>query len=871
MRSARPFEPVVRERVLARFDEAAAYRVVLVTAPAGFGKSVAVRHYLERRKIEHVRCGLRRGDGTLLTFLGAFAASLERVAPNMVHAYSNFYTNVEESPTIVLGIAQWMAAMLKSFRGTIFVDDVHYAREDPRVGELLLELVERTGPDVRWIFAARDPQVLPVATWLAYGVCDVPIDEADLRLTNDEAAATARACDVALAPPVLEHVLSLTDGWATAFAFALRAFERTSELGRVTHGTREMVYAFLAEQVFRSLDLPDREFLMRTSPLPALDLRILAESHFNDPQATIERLRGTTSFIIEESEGVYRYHDLFRDFLDHELRRDNAAFADAYNDAATWLHRAKVTSEALKLYRDVKNQDAIVAILEAQGADLFDRGEVQSLESIIDELPNERVESSPLVLTLRAMIKAFRYNFDATDSMFERALEQVVDLDTRAHILMRFAITMSWRWQPGTALDKIGEITDAGISSASLRSRFMGFKAYLMSCVGVANAGPLVSHAMDIASETSDIALQSQVLQYAALVSIYERRLDDAKRFGKRALELAELGKRFGLAGRLAMLLASVANEVGDDEESQLNVLRMRRYADQIGDKVTIDTAAMMAYCIFTQNGDVVKLKSLEFDLDNLTTWVTRANKWPLLQAPLAMQHAWAGCFSEAFEVINGSAAFDTNMPDSKWRNLLRSAEIALFAAAAGENSAAEIQIAKFVKGTTELRSDPILHSFEMTKSQVILSLAMVLLGQSKEAHSLLKKLERRSQAVSASLLEFIVAVRALQIYLETNLQYSKLFDAIDALGKTNLAGYAKLMSALPISELQMHSKLLTLTPTEFQVLASIAQGGSSKDVGARLGRSSLTVDTHVRSIVKKLGCSGRHEAITFARERGLL
>ncbi|MBD5606029.1 MAG: hypothetical protein IAI48_13225 [Candidatus Eremiobacteraeota bacterium] len=860
----------MRERVLARFDDAAAYRVILVTAPAGFGKSVAVRHYLERRKIDHVRCGLRRGDGSLLTFLGALAASLERVAPNMVHAYSNFYANVEESPTIVLGIAQWMAAMLKSFRGTIFVDDVHLAREDPRVGELLLELVERTEPDVRWIFAARDPQVLPVATWLAYGVCDVPIDEADLRLTNDEAAATARACDVSLAPPVLEHVLSLTDGWATAFAFALRAFERTSELGRVTHGTREMVYAFLAEQVFRSLDASDREFLMRTAPLPALDLRILAESHFHDPQATIERLRGTTSFIVEESDGVYRYHDLFRDFLDHELRRDNAAFADAYNDAATWLHRAKATGEALKLYREVQNQNAIVAILEAQGADLFDRGEVQSLENIIDELPNERVESSPLVLTLRAMIKAFRGQYGLADMLFSNALSDRDNSGLKAHVAMRYAITLARRWRMQDAAAVVRDINADTVEPISLRARFLAFKAYAMSTIHDSTASALARRAVNEIGWLQDSSLEATVLQYVALVAMNERKIEDARRFAEQAMAVAERDKLFGLAARLSMLLATIATENGDDDAALWHSMLMQRSAEQIGDRIAIESSMLIAHEIYVRRGDVSKIAAIEASLSDAWSTQNLGERWPVLQSSIAMQHGWAGEFLTAYQSIASSDGYAAQLPDAAWRNILRSSEIALYAAGASKPEIAKAQLRKFTEQISALPESAESSHFVL-QAQIYAAITLLLLGQMSKANELIRSVELNINIANSSLIALAKTVRALYLQIETSGAYGGLGPALENLRSRNLAGLAKLIEALPLQTTSSTPTFSALTVTEVRVLLGIARGATSKELAKEMGRSALTIDSHVKSIVRKLGCDGRRAAVAFARLKGFV
>ncbi len=870
-RANKPFEPVVRERLLDRFDAAAAYRIVLVAAPAGFGKSVAVRHYLEQRRVEHVRCALRREHDTLLGVLAAFAAAVERIAPNMLHAYSSFYSNVEQSPTIARGIAQWIATMLKSYRGAIFIDDMHHARNDPRVAEMLMEVVELTHGDVRWFFAARDPQAFPVATWLAYGAIDVPIDEADLRLTFDEALAAARAVDVSLADDTLRDLLALTDGWATAFAFALRVSTRTSELAHVALGTREMIYAFLAEQVFRSLDDADRDFLLRTAPLPALDLRVLREAAFEDPLATIERLRRTTSFVTEESDRVFRYHDLFRDFVEHELRKNGLRYSRACDDAAAWSLSAGRTVEALKLYGEAGNGEAIVRILEERGAELFDRGEVKLLEGILDSLEHARVERSPLVLALGAMVAALRGRFDFSDAAFQRALALDCDTDARAHVAMRYAITLSWRWRFADVLAAVDSIDPDTIVSTALRARFLAFRAYALSGVRRPEAGARAAEALALARGIEDVTLEVAVLQYVALVAVYERRLDASRSFASRALDIAEQNKLFGPAGRLAMLLASVAGEAGDADASLLSVLRMRRNAEQIGDKIAVDVTMMMAYGIYTQRGETDKIAQIEEAFPELTSWAVQSDRWPLLLSSIAMQHAWAGQFEAAYTAIANSADYAGSMPDAKWRSLSRWAEIAFYAAAAEEREAADRALASFSGLLASLAGDDLLKSHEVLKSQLLAALACILLQRSASANALIVSVERFAIKSRLRLRELTYAVRAFYVSQQTNAEQSSLLDALTTLRSVGLGGYALLIEALPMRMGSSNIIAASLTPTEIRVLMCLARGASSKDIASEMGRSALTVDSHVKAIVRKLGCHGRREAAALARDSGIL
>ena len=64
----------------------------------------------------------------------------------------------------------------------------------------------------------------------------------------------------------------------------------------------------------------------------------------------------------------------------------------------------------------------------------------------------------------------------------------------------------------------------------------------------------------------------------------------------------------------------------------------------------------------------------------------------------------------------------------------------------------------------------------------------------------------------------------------------------------------------------------MTLTPSEIETLRAFEElGQTTAQIAAHLGKSYHTVDTQVKSIIRKLGCSGRAEALTYARKQGWL
>jgi DNA-binding CsgD family transcriptional regulator len=226
------------------------------------------------------------------------------------------------------------------------------------------------------------------------------------------------------------------------------------------------------------------------------------------------------------------------------------------------------------------------------------------------------------------------------------------------------------------------------------------------------------------------------------------------------------------------------------------------------------------------------------------------------------LRAAWSGDFAAGFRIIAGTAECQV----SRDRRALRWAQVALFAAAAGYRADAETAIEAC---WSELRSG---HGAppgtRERRARAFLALTHVLIGKSASAHRILSDLERdpergRDRAI-------ITAVRAFYIHVEGERSTDQLTMALGRLRQYQYGGLARLLEMLPLPEVGP-SRFARLTPSEMTILRALARGASSKAIANATGRSAQTVDVHVKSLVRKLGCSGRREALALAIEHGLV
>ncbi|HET9030549.1 MAG TPA: AAA family ATPase, partial [Candidatus Aquilonibacter sp.] len=435
------FVPITRRRVIDRIASAALQRVVLIVAPAGYGKSVALRQYLDSTDAPHVRFDVLPDHAGLLGFLRGLSDAVGEIAPDARVTLPGAYEKNAASQSAGSDLALWMYSHLKSYRGIIAIDDLHIAQEDREVTRFLASLIDRSKGRIQWILASRSTLGLPIGTWLAYGDSDLAIDEHDLKFSAEEAREAARAFRLAVRDDELYELLNLTDGWATAMSFALRSSTRSVDLRNVSSMTREMIYRYLAEQVYETLSDEEQRFIETAALLPRVDLDVLLRAGFDRANALLETLRQRVAFIYEAEPGHYRLHDLFREFLRKqlELRGETAArtFIGAVGGALLALDRKP---EALRFFVDAHDRDAIAQLLTSSGMAMINAGFADDVASALTLLTEFQGFDSSLRRALLGVIATSRGQYAEGEAQLDRAIETIDRTELQADLILRLAL-----------------------------------------------------------------------------------------------------------------------------------------------------------------------------------------------------------------------------------------------------------------------------------------------------------------------------------------------------------------------------------------------------------------------------------------------
>ena len=409
---------IARPALEARLDLALRdCRLLLVTAPAGFGKTAALTRQLERlpagTALAWISCD---EDDDLQRLLACLCAALEPYDPPWRSDPDALAARAAGSRTQRREAADELLNVLAACdvdHGLIVLDDLHRI-EDPAAFEFL-DLLLRAWP-ASWVLvlSGRETPPLALARLRVQGEL-AEIREGDLQFDVDEVAALLDATPGAAARVGAPQLLARTQGWPVGLRLALN----TLSDGRPAAGALRSaaldrhVFDYLAAEVLERMPAGLRLFLLRCSVLPELNAARCAQVS-GDAQAAqwledIEQ-RGLFVTSLEGPELTLRLHDLFRDFLEDRLGRELPSELPAL------LQRAAAGEEDTVrrigyLVRAGAFDEASAQLCEA-GPVLMTRGIITPVLRMIEQFPPAQ-RDGPRLQLLRGQGSWALWDFDA--------------------------------------------------------------------------------------------------------------------------------------------------------------------------------------------------------------------------------------------------------------------------------------------------------------------------------------------------------------------------------------------------------------------------------------------------------------------------
>jgi LuxR family maltose regulon positive regulatory protein len=636
-------ELVPRARLAQELGNVDSPRLLLVSAPAGFGKTTLLSQWLAAdgegdRQVAWL--SLDEADNDPHRFLEHLVAALQVVAD--VAEAAQLVATGSQVPAEAVLTSLVNDLDLQPGRVVLALDDYHVI-EAPEVHRALTFLLDNLPPRATLAVATRADPPLPLARLRARGEL-VELRAADLRFTPDEAAAfLGDVMGLDLDPSQVSALEARTEGWVAGLQLAglsLRGVGDTAGFVDAFTGSHRFVLDYLVEEVLRHQPEEVRRFLLDTAVLRQLTGPLCdALTGRSGGSVTLEALERANLFVVPLDEGRqwFRYHHLFADTLRARLLSEQPGRALVlHRSASEWYAAQGLPEDAVRHALAADDPEYTADLIEGALPDLRRERRDRLLRDWLDALPVDVVRRRPLLGTYLAWVRLVVGDLDGVETALRDAERALVARPPKARAGASAAAQEEVRTLPSTmamfrasAAQARGDAdatrqharTALGLSGPEdhmARAGALGFLGLAAWARGeLDEAVGAFSEAVRSMGAAGDVADELGSTVVLASMSVARGRPGEARRLCERALETAgqHPGGALATLGDLHVGLADVLVEQGELEGAQQHLEAARELGE----------SASLMENRYRWDGVLARLRAAEGDLESAVERLDRA------------------------------------------------------------------------------------------------------------------------------------------------------------------------------------------------------------------------------------------------------
>jgi LuxR family maltose regulon positive regulatory protein len=863
---------VVRPALFERLSAGYAGGVTLISAPAGSGKTVLLRSWIEAAglgertawvSVERDECDEQRFWLAVVEALRT-AAGMEGPIDDLGPAPG--FDGVGVVERIIDGAQSLDEPLL------FVIDDLHHLLE-PRALAALELLLDRRPPQLRVVLSTRhDPPLGLHRLRLAGELTE--LRATDLRFALDETNELLSTAGIALSRAAVNSLQARTEGWVAGLRLAVLSLAGRPDPDRFVaefSGSERTVADYLFAEVLQREPEPVRQLLLRTSILGRVNGSIADRLLGTEgSERILLELEDAGAFVysIDRERSWFRYHNLLADLLRLELRRtEPAAVPGLHRVAAEWYAERGFPIDAIRQAQAAADWRYAGDLIGRFGFSISLDGSFATMRALLEPFPKEAF-TNPELAAFLAYGEVIRPSLDTAASyiaLAERHASEVPQdrLPLFEAMLTTARLTLA-RWR--------------GDYSAAMRD---------MPALLEPSAAETVSQ---IAAEND---VRAVALMTLGIVETWAGAGDDAEQHLREAADLARrIGRPYVEQGSLAHLAVAVArHSVSAGRDLALQTLDIQeRYGWQSEPVVPIVFAVIGAVDV------------LQGRFDEAEPWLDRAEqslrpnaepaKEILVRYSRGLHRLGQGRATDALALFAEAQRLQSFLvaPDPLAISACALAAQTLAglgdaAAAAAvldtvsteEREFAETRIAlatihlarrdpqAAVDALAPLRAGelPVIADYSLPNGFIVDAVARDRLGDSKAAED---DVERALDLAEPDALVLPFLLTPAREVLERHPRHRTAHAAL-------LATILDVLAGSPVRARRGEQMELAedLTESEIRVLRYLPSNLSAPEIAATVFLSTSTVKTHMRHIYEKLGAHKRTEAVERARELGLL
>jgi len=876
---------VSRRRLLETLDQSLTYKVTIISAPAGFGKTTLVGEWIKQRKIPTAWLSLDDNDNDPTRFLSYFIKALQTInttfGETILEIIRSSQAQINE-PLLITLINEFTLTVPDE---TILVIDDYHLVKKPQINEIINFLLNHLPPTLHIVIATRSDPSLPVALLRGRGELN-ELRQNDLRFTIEEAAEFLNGVKgLQLTDNQIGALVTRTEGWISGLQMAASSIQGSESISAFVQSftsSNRYIFDYLIEEILSHLSEEIQDFLLGTSILGRLtgNLCNVVMSR-TDSQAILEYLERTNLFILplDKDRQWYRYHHLFADLLQKQLKQKRPeVISDLHKRASVWFEKEGLSEESIMHALATRDFEFAVQVLEHNIPVMMSRGErLPLIESFYGKLPEEFVRSRPILSVQRIWGLAFSGQLDEAEERFREidglpGMEK--DREISGHLALVRALIANIRGDMDSAIS-LAHQADELLPTKDVVVR--GMIPYILGN-GYLETGKL-NEAEQAYEQIKQFGIASnnlwtKAVAYHGLAQIKKLRgnLVEAKTLCEELLQMAAIRKaeRYGFLCGIYFELGDVLRECNDLDSAGKMVTEGLDYADTWG----IPTDLVSGYIILAriylaqadlegaadairkakkarEMGNIFRIIQTKLDTCQVQIWLRQGN--------LSQATRWANEVEAKFRDVDQEKEFDF-VSEMEVIGLAR----VWMATGTKEKNNSFLGKSKHLLSRLARSAQASQRFYRLIEILALQALVFDRLGDEDKAVEVLEESIALAQPEGCMRL-FIDEGRNMQSILYR----AQKKGMGHPYTKTLLGAFNDEIGELP--DLTLPTLPEPLSDREMEVLMLLSTEMTAAEMAGKLIVAKSTVDTHIKHIYSKLGVNRRLEAIQRAKELGLL
>jgi len=407
-----------RQRLLDLLFDLLEYKLIIVSAPAGYGKTsllVDATYEIELPVCWYALDPLDRDPQRFVAhFIAAIAQCFPKFGQRSWAALQNGILARSDLDRLLTTIVNEAYDHIQE-HFLLVLDDYHFVDDVAEIGYFVNQFIQQMDENCHMVVASRSLLSLPDLPLMVARseVSGLSFDELAFR-ADEIQSLVLQNHHMTLPDAVAEELARETEGWITGLLLSTQTmWQGMTDRLRSARVSGVGLYDYLAQQVLDQQSASVRDFLLRTSLMEEFDAElceaVLGPASYPDGQSwqnLMEDVLQNNLFVLPVgNEGWVRYHHLFQEFL-------KAKFAQEHPDEETVILQrlARVHTErgewekAHDLYQRLGDVVSIANLIEKKGSMLIRAGRLKTLAEWINALPPAILDSRPALLSLHGVV-----------------------------------------------------------------------------------------------------------------------------------------------------------------------------------------------------------------------------------------------------------------------------------------------------------------------------------------------------------------------------------------------------------------------------------------------------------------------------------